>query len=422
MARTWVSRTVFTPGVVAWWLSGAAVDLDFQTPRYYDGADGADVATLLSCSRASIGYAQTVAGTLTQFLSNVLRITDKGLLIEDAETNYASHSQDLAGLPSSGTTVVDNQLAAPDGTTTASKLTEDSSNARHISFGSPGTPGGIANGVTYAYSCYLKQGTRRWAGINLVDNTATNLGSAVIDLQTGLITQTSGSNYTSSYVETLANGWYRLVLILTGNGTSGGGENAVIFSSDSGTPTLSQGSATYTGDGTSFFYAWGRQIEIGTFASSYIPTTTSSAVRAADVVTTAGALQTVIAAAAGSIVTQVDSGEVAGLAANIVDSNGTNLLGFNSSNNGLSSITSTLTTANAGNRTSQDKLGLAWSAGGRSLVLNSGTVATDAVAQTPDSTQHLGSSGAANFAFAYIERLTAWSSKLADATLQGFTA
>ncbi len=81
----------------------------------------------------------------------------------------------------------------------------------------------------------------------------------------------------------------------------------------------------------------------------------------------------------------------------------------------------TLATGNTANRTTQDKLGLAWNASGRSLVLNGGTVVTDASAQTPSATQHIGSSGTANFAYAYVERLSAWTTKLADATLQGFT-
>ncbi len=118
---------------------------------------------------------------------------------------------------------------------------------------------------------------------------------------------------------------------------------------------------------------------------------------------------------------QTDNGSVASVAANIVDSNGTNLLGFDASNHALASMIGTLTTANTANRTTQDKLGLAWNASGRSLVLNGGTVANDASAQTPSATQHIGSTGTANFAYAYVERLTSWTTKLADATLQGFT-
>jgi hypothetical protein len=402
-----------------WWLASAAVDFKFTTGQYYNGADGADVTTLLSISRASVAYAQTVAGALTSFATNTLRITDKGLLVEGSRENVNQRSQALADNNQLNGTATNNQTAAPDGTTTAAKYADDTSNGRHL-FGYNSLAGGdLANGTTAVLSCYVKNGTRRYCGMDFHNGT-TN-ASIVFDMQTGTITTTSGTLYGSSSVETLANGWYRIAMVFTADANTG--QNTELWAADQATPTINNnGAYDYIGN-ASDFYAWGLQCEVGAFASSYIPTPgASSVIRAADAITITGAAQTAIAAATGSIVAQTDKGGAAGFAANIVDSNGTNLLGFNSSNNAIASITSTLTTGNTANRTTEDKMGLAWNAGGRSLVLNNGTVATDAVAQTPNSTQHLGSSGSVNFAYAYVERLTIWTSKLADATLQGFTA
>lgn len=74
---------------VEWWLADAAIDLDFAGDRIYPSGAFTDY---LSCSRASDGYAQNAAGDWVQFSSNVLRITDLGLLIEDGGTNYLINS------------------------------------------------------------------------------------------------------------------------------------------------------------------------------------------------------------------------------------------------------------------------------------------------------------------------------------------
>lgn len=400
-------------------LAGAAIDLDLANNRIYPSGAFTDY---LSCSRASIGYVKNSGGTLTQFSSNVLRIgVGTGLLVEDARTNLILQSTpDLTNSvwTKGNITSSNNAIAAPDGTTTATSITDDTTNSFHAFFSSSVVS--ITSGATVSLSCYAKAGTRD--KIYVMAAAGTGFFGAVFDLSNGTLgeTKTDGTIGTlaSTSIETLASGYYRCTVVgsLTGkNFCTPNFEMAPLATGN----TFSGADVTYAGT-TQTLYVWGCQLEEVSFPSSYIPTTTS-ATRAADVVTNAGTLQTDIAAATGSIVVKINNGEVAGLAANIVDSNGTNLLGFDASNHGLASITATLTTTNTANRTSRDKLGIAWDGFGRRLVLNGGTVATDANAQTPNSTQHLGSSGTDNFAYAYIERLTVWTSKLASATLQGFT-
>lgn len=405
--------------VPAFPLPSADIDLWFSNNLYYSSGGSITATDELSISRASIGYANTTSGTLTQFGNNTLRITDLGLLIEDTRTNLIRYSQDLTQYPAywnapSGGTISGDAASAPDGSATADQFIENTATTEH---GIRQNLSGMPFGNDYTLSVYVKSNGRNfYFGLS---DTETGQIDANVDLSSGTISGQVGgigswTNRVAS-IEVLANSWYRATIKGTKGGTGSSAE--VILRGFDGT------GSNYTGDGASGFYLWGAQVEQGSYASSYIPTTTTSAARAADNITIIGLTQTDIAASTASLVLQTNNSESTGFAANVVDSNGTNLLGFNASNNAIASITSTLTTANTGNRSATvDKLGLAWSAAGRSLVLNSGVVVTDATAQTPSSTQNLGSaSGTSNFIYAYVVRLTVWTSKLSNAALQGFT-
>lgn len=402
-----------------WWLSGASIDLDFDNGRYYDSSLGgsaslAPLNSYLSISRASIKYAKTAAGTLTSFGNDTLAITDLGLLIEDARMNVFLRSQELDSASWNQlafATATANATASPDGTTTADKLVETAVNNIHRSGQDPLT---TAAGFR-TFSVYAKVAER--SKFELLVYNGVGQFSYRFDLSAVTATQTStNAIYTSqsTAIEQLGSGWFRCSMTATWTGTAGG---CYIYLNDN------SGTQSYLGDGTSGIYFWGAQMEEGAFPSSYIPTAGASATRAADNISITGTANTLINAATGSIVARIGNTGGGSFAANIIDSNGTNCLGFNSSNNGLASITATLATSNAGNRSStDDSLGLGWAASARSLVLNGGTVATDTTSQTPSATQKLGSaSGSSNFIYSYIERLTVWNSKLANATLQSLT-
>ncbi len=377
-----------------WWLADSAVDMDFTSSLYRSSTAGNAAATdFLSCSRASTGYATTSTGALTSFGTNTLRITDLGLLIEGARTNRCLHSQEMTDgtWDAGGTTVTADTTVAPDGTTTADTAVFAGAGGSRLYCQSDGAFTAGLQDVTWSV---WVQGT---AGDKFALRMYNAEATTIFD--TGVLTIAS----TGVWVRYSITG----ALNIIGGGAVGGIDTRTFISGLPGTAITIK--------------VWGGQFEVGSFASSYVPTVGTGVTRAADNITTSSWLQTAINAATGSLVAQTDNGAAAGIAANIVDSNGTNLLGFDTSNHALASMIGTLATGNTANRTTQDKSGLAWNASGRSLVLNGGTVATDASAQTPSATQHIGSSGSVNFAYAYIERLSAWTTKLADATLQGFT-
>ena len=68
------------------------MSLDFSTGLALINDIPVAVSDLLTCTRASTGYAENAGGALVLFAANEFRITDKGLLIEDQRTNYFLNS------------------------------------------------------------------------------------------------------------------------------------------------------------------------------------------------------------------------------------------------------------------------------------------------------------------------------------------
>jgi hypothetical protein len=75
-------------GNPSWILPNAGIDMYFSQGEYWGKSD-ADLA----CTRASVGYASDLSGNWTSFSSNVARITNQGLLVEEARTNLFLNSQ-----------------------------------------------------------------------------------------------------------------------------------------------------------------------------------------------------------------------------------------------------------------------------------------------------------------------------------------
>lgn len=229
-------------------------------------------ATPATHSAGGVLYASTASGALQSFASGTLRRTDKGVLIEGARTNLCLQSQtfdNAAWTKDNGATVAD-QTVAPDGTTTADTFVPTAASAQHRFIASNVT---VTSAATYAMSYYVKPngytkvGIREGVGSGAYAAFSLSGAGSVLDAGTG-----TGS------VEALANGWYRITLVSAASGTTFRGDLWVLD------PSYTSGVITgnWTANGTSGIYPWGAQLELGGFPSSYIPTTTASATRAAD--------------------------------------------------------------------------------------------------------------------------------------------
>lgn len=257
-------------------IPGASMVMDFVRGQYR-GLN----PDMLTVTRATTGYSQNQDGLLIPFAAGKPRITNKGLLVEAASTNICLQSEDMSTTwttaGASGATVTTDATVAPNGTTTADKIVEDTSTNPHRCFQAFA---GLADTTSYLFSCYVKPAGRTWIYIRFDDKvpatvrTYFNLtGNAVTVGTTNGTPWVSGGEY-------VGGGWYRLWI---GGTTATGATNpAVIVGAATADAT-----PTYTGDGSSGFYMWGAQLEQkGTpnFPSSYIPTTTASVTRNLDAI------------------------------------------------------------------------------------------------------------------------------------------
>jgi hypothetical protein len=191
-----------------------------------------------------------------------------------AEHNTVLYSQDFTNsnweFASQNSVLVANSITAPDGTVTASTVSNNSTGGIHRFYQSLPS---FSKQTAYTFSVYLKYKDHQYVSIGLTDNSYYR-SQVVVNLVAGTITQNftdssfSPSDRLTSTITSVGNGWYRV----TGTFTPG----AAIVGNLYWLGILQQGSGFstdgYVGTGTGF-YMWGIQAEQRSFAGAYIPTT-----------------------------------------------------------------------------------------------------------------------------------------------------
>jgi hypothetical protein len=190
----------------------------------------------------------------------------RGLLIEESRTNLLTQSETWSSGASftgpSTPTVTPNTTNAPNGALTADTLTGSTGTATDGSVNSTWRLPAVSSSTAYTFSIYVRSlGVATKAEIRIRDNS------------TGASTQTLDTALTAN--------WKRISVTHT-----------------TGATTSSIRCIIQNTDGP--IAIWGAQIEAGSFATSYIPTTTASVVRSADVCSITGANFTSITGSVGS--------------------------------------------------------------------------------------------------------------------------
>lgn len=231
-----------------------------------------DTATAVNSS----GFVAGVNANLPRFDYEPVAKTCRGLLIEELRANVCIQSGDIDNVAWSraGVGVVGDTVTSPAGTTTGNTVTCSAGSSVHRVVS---TAGAVTSGASATHSVFVKAGTHSFFQIH---DGSTATFYANFNLSTGAVTAVNPAN--GATITPFGDGWYRCTFTLTAGTTTSIGAVCLI---PDGT---SARNPTWTAAGTESLYAWGYQIEVGAFATSYIPTTTTSLTRNADAVSMTG--------------------------------------------------------------------------------------------------------------------------------------
>jgi hypothetical protein len=205
------------------------------------------------------------------------------LLVEPAATNNLQRSEEFDNsywTKANGVATPTTETAAPDGNLTAENYVVNNGAAgnspivRILSL--------LAN-TTYTLSVFVKRRDYDTATVRIYTD-ETSFATCSFNLSTG--TATGGS------ILNFGNGWYRVSVTLTTAATVTNSQVQLIRDAQ-------------IRDGVAGIYIWGAQLEVGSVATSYIPTTTAAITRAADVINKTS-IASLIGQTEGTIYAEVD--------------------------------------------------------------------------------------------------------------------
>ena len=226
-------------------------------------------------SRASKATVINKAGLIETVGSGEPRIdysddVNGALKLEPQRTNLVTYSSDFSDAywTKSGASVTSG-FSSPDGTTKAFKLVEDNNISSHrVNFNSTISLGVVAK---HTYSLFAKKGENNFIGI--LD--LASVKGRWFNLNDGTIGEARANAPISSKIEELSNGWYKCSITVEATNSNG---NMYVYTSSDGIDS----NISYQGDGTSGIYIYGAQLEVGSYATSYIPTQGSAVTRLRD--------------------------------------------------------------------------------------------------------------------------------------------
>lgn len=359
----------------------------------------------------SSGLIEIVNANLPRFDYDPVTLAPKGLLIEEQRVNLATYSQDFSdpAWSKSSVTVTADTTVAPDGTTTADTLTASSITGftwQVVSFTGDGDK---------TMSCFVKAGTAATSVVQIRDATiSANRGYFIITWTAGVPSVVRLTTGTVLGVDAFPDGWYRLRLLASNVVAANSNQYRFLPNTTAGTGTV---------------IAWGAQAENGAFATSYIPTTTTSLTRNADVVSMTGTnFSDWYNATSGAILARSRQSVITGTRPSIYISDGTadniiSLRGLAANPELYIKATTDQAQIDAGTLTANSSFGLvgAWATDNCAAAINGGAAVTDTSATIPTVDRMLIGSDGTNYLNGQVERISYWPQRIINAEAQAFS-
>jgi hypothetical protein len=376
-------------------------------------------------TRATTAYTTLSNGLLVQVGSGVARSCYSstglylGYLAEGARTNLCLQSQVMTDAAWSGNTAVvtNNAAVAPDGTTTADNV-NDNSAVTTLTIDQPFTV--AADATVRVWSIYIEKRSNAIYGRLRMrySGSATKAASILLNYSTGAVTTIEATNLSASGFQDLGTYWrFYVASANDGANTSLQCQFEPAFNTDGTTSgdSAAQGSAN----------AWGAQLEAAAFASSYIPTTTLAVTRNADVLTYA--FTNNISNTAGSAYAEFLQPNGAANSNGTVISGGASTVLYTTDGTTASifcQVGGAATTTGTGSLTATNKAAVSWNAGiASSAVINGGTVATGVCTSMGMNAIAIGRvSGGTTELFGTTKNVRIYGKALPAAQLQAMTA
>ena len=288
------------------WKTGSPGKLYSQIPTNGNGdfnvtgvvTGGTSIGTRVN----NIGYIEPITTSGTPRLDYYTSSGVPGcpaLLVEPSGTNLYQQSEDFTNAywAKVNCAVSGNQATAPDGTLTADKLIMGNGILPNVANQSGLNRTETVTSSAYRFSIFAK--SAEFTLFRVRENAVE--GSFLdVNLSNGAITNGSAVQFISPLAENYGNGWYRI------SWTSPTITSLTKYSIRVGS----------TGDGVSGIFIWGAQLETGSVATSYIPTTTGTVTRAADIVSVSGAVSGSIGQTEGTI--YLDFSTIVGSNSNVI--------------------------------------------------------------------------------------------------------